>query len=156
MDSPTPQPKSETKPLTPKQRAFVEAYCGPARFNASKAALHAGYSVRQSGHELLSNPVIRARIDHELNARALTGAEILRELTDVAMRGLDECVEVRAYGDDVTAKMDAHAKMKALELLGKSRQLFVDRQVIEGDLIVRQYVGIDPDTFDDVPAGDDA
>lgn len=121
------------------QQKFVDAYCGPARFNASKAARLAGYSEKSAGrigHELKNTQHIRARIDAHLDANTLTAPEILHELTDVAMRALDEYVEITRYDEDgnpVAAKMDAHAKMKALELLGKARALFVDKQVIEGE-----------------------
>lgn len=123
--------------LSPIERRFVEAYCGEARFNASAAARMAGYSERtagQKGYQLKNSSKIRARIDEYLDANTLTAPEILHELTDVAMRGLDEYVEVRRYGDDeVSAKMDAHAKMKALELLGKARNLFTDKLQVEGE-----------------------
>ena len=38
-------------PLTPKQRLFVEAYCGPAQGNASKAHRLAGYESRNHTNE---------------------------------------------------------------------------------------------------------
>ncbi len=60
------------------------------------------------------------------------------------MRGIDEFVEIARYdkdGNPVAARMDLGAKMKALELLGKSRGLFVDRQdVTVGGSLTREYV----------------
>ena len=129
------QPETLPK-LTDKQRRFVDAYCGEARFNATKAARLAGYSEKsayQKGYELKNVESIRAHIDAYLNTDSMTTTEILHELTDVARRSLDDCIEIRTYGDDVSAKMDANAKMKALELLGKAHQLFTDKQQIEMD-----------------------
>ena len=48
--------------LTAKQALFVWAYLGPARLNASRAALMAKYSPRnprQSGHQVLQNEKVR-------------------------------------------------------------------------------------------------
>jgi len=50
--------------LTMRQAAFVWFFLGPARYNASKAAVLAGYSAKhpaQSGHQALqSEKVVRA------------------------------------------------------------------------------------------------
>jgi len=143
-DSPSgAQPK-----LTDKQKQFVLAYCGPARFNASEAARLAGYSEKTAhviGWQLKNTLPIRARIDEFLEANTLTATEVLHELTDVGMRGLDECIEVKSYGDEVSAKMDASAKMKALELLGKHHQLFSENLNIHGGIEIREYVDLPED-----------
>lgn len=132
-----PPVQAETLPkLTDKQRRFVDAYCGPARFNATRAAVMAGYaekSAYQKGYELKNVEDVRAHIDAYLNTDSMTTTEILHELTDVARRPIDSFIEVREYGQDVSAKMDANAKMKALELLGKAHQMFTDKQQIEMD-----------------------
>ena len=52
--------------LTVMQRRFIDAYMGPARYNATKAAKLAGYSQRTAysiGHELKNKPHVRAAID---------------------------------------------------------------------------------------------
>lgn len=132
-------PAEQPKKLTPMQQRFVTFYTGEARFNASEAARLAGYSEKtagQKGFELKNIEAIRARIDEVLEAETLRASEILHELTDVAMRGLHEFIEITRFdkdGNPVAAKMDAGAKMKALELLGKNRQLFTDKQQIELD-----------------------
>ena len=140
--------QGQLKKLTPMQDKFVQAYCGEARFNASEAARLAGYSEKSRGtigHDLKNTPNIRARIDEILDANTLTNTEILRELTDIGMRDLHEFIEVTKYdkdGNPVAAKMDASAKMKALELLGKARALFTDKQVIEGEVPVLRIIGM--------------
>lgn len=142
MSDPQAQPEPQGAPtLTPKQRRFVDAYCGPARFNASEAARLAGYSETSAariGYDLKKTPYIRARIDEILDAHTLTEPELLHELTDVAMRELHEFVEITRYdkdGEPVAAKMDASAKMKALELIGKARGTFTDKLQVELDEI---------------------
>lgn len=143
MADPTSQPK-----LTMKQELFVLAYCGPARFNASRAVIAAGYKTKNPddmGYQLRKTPSVRARIDEFLENHTLTATEVLHELTDVGMRGLDECIDVKSYGDEVSAKMDASAKMKALELLGKHHQLFSENLNIHGGIEIREYVNIPDD-----------
>ena len=141
----------QPKKLTAKQQRFVDAYCGDARFNASEAVRLAGYATKQPnvlGYELRNTPHIRARIDEYLEANTLRAPEILHELTDVAMRGLHEFIEITRYdkdGNPVAAKMDAGAKMKALELLGKHEQLFSENLNINGGIEIREYVGIPED-----------
>lgn len=136
VDSPD-QPK-----LTPKQELFVAEYCGAARFNATLAAKRAGYSEKTAyskGHELKNIEAIRARIDEMLTAHTLTSTEILRELTDVGIRRLNEFIDIVRYdkdGNPIAAKMDATAKMKALELLGKHRALFTDKVEHSGSVAV--------------------
>lgn len=140
--------KASPHKLTPLQQRFVDAYVGEARFNASEAARIAGYSEKtagQKGHELKNIESIRARIDEVLETNTLRSNEILRELTDVAMRGLHEFIEITRYdkdGNPVAAKMDAGAKMKALELLGKHRALFTDNVALSGGIDI-QIVGVD-------------
>lgn len=147
MADPSPQPTK--RQLSGKQRAFIDAYIGPARFNATEAARIAGYSdPQQSGWENKQNPDIRARIDAFLDAETVTATEILHELTDVGMRGLHEFVTITRYdadGNPISAKMDASAKLKALELLGKNRGMFTDKVDVTGDLgVTYELVGIDP------------
>jgi phage terminase small subunit len=72
------------RPLTGKQRAFVDAYVGQANMNATRAAVLAGYSARtarQAGAECLSKPVIRAEIARREAVRERT--------TDLSNEALD-------------------------------------------------------------------
>lgn len=60
-----------TKGLTPKQRAFVDEYLKD--FNATQAAIRAGYAKRaagQTGNENLNKPEIKALIDASIEARS--------------------------------------------------------------------------------------
>lgn len=79
--------------LSAKQLAFVAAYIGRAKGNATLAARIAGYSgtdmaLGQAGHELLKNPKIKREIDRAnakvASAAIATTSEIQRMLTRIA------------------------------------------------------------------------
>ena len=126
-----------------KHRRFILAYVGEARFNASEAARIAGYTdPAQAGWVLKKREDVRACIDALLAEHALSSTEVLAELRDVAMRGLDESIEVRHFGEEVSARMDARAKMKALELLTKAHGLLTENVNVGGQVTV-SVVGVD-------------
>jgi phage terminase small subunit len=134
--------------LPPKQEAFLAAYLGEARFNATKAAKIAGYSERSArsyGPELLQNPDIIARVRAELTARAMPAEAVLAELTDVATAEWREFVTILEWddtGDPLRVKMDLTNKVRALEVLAKHHQLLTEHLNITGGIEVREYVGI--------------
>lgn len=140
----------QPKKLPPKQEAFVLAYIGEARFNASLAARMAGYKDdANAGWRLRMNAEVRARIDQFLEAVTLTAKEVLAELTDVANAPFRDFVEVLKYdkkGNPLLVKMDLSSKVKSLELLGKHHQLFSENLNISGGLEIREFVGIPGDT----------
>lgn len=76
--------------LTGKQTAFIHAYLGEARFNATAAAKIAGYkatskhSFESIGSENLLRPAIRAVIDEHWKMSRMTAEECLGELTKLA------------------------------------------------------------------------
>lgn len=150
----SPESPEQPKDLTPKQEKFVAAYIGEARFNATLAAKIAGYSEKSAariGYDLKKTPSIRARIDELLEANSLTATEILRELSDVAMRGLHEFIEITRYdkdGNPVAARMDARAKMEALKLLGQNKGMYTEKRELsgpEGSALRIEVVYADPD-----------
>jgi phage terminase small subunit len=143
--------RAEEPTLKAKREAFVLAYIGEARFNASEAARIAGYAVESAGVEgcrLLKNARVRARIDEHLEAMALGAKEVLAELTDVATAEWRDFVEVLLRDDDgkpIKTRMDLSAKIKSLELLGKHHQLFSDNLNINGGIEIHEFVGIPKD-----------
>ena len=107
------------RPLTAKQRAFVEAYAG----NGTEAAIAAGYSVKSAekiARELLrKTTVVEAILGRE--KKALTPLIATRtkrqEFWSAVMSDSDE---------------DMKDRLKASELLGKSEGDFIDRVELGG------------------------
>lgn len=72
--------------LTPRRRAFVNYYCGAARFNGTEAARLAGYKVpRQEASRLLSNADVRAVLEERLDEHGLSQQQVAAELAFIAM-----------------------------------------------------------------------
>jgi phage terminase small subunit len=104
--------------LTTKQRLFVEAYL--AKPNATEAARRAGYSEKTAysqGQRLLKNVEIQKMVEGRIEEAGMTADEILNELAAIAS------------GDYTLYRGD---KVKSLELLGKYRKLFTDKQEVTG------------------------
>lgn len=70
--------------LTTKQQLFIQAYLSNG-FNATQAALEAGYSTETAGaigHENLKKPEIRAQIDAEIDAQLANKKELMKKVID--------------------------------------------------------------------------
>lgn len=109
-------PTTDPPPLTAKQQAFVREYL--VDLNASAAARRAGYSQRtadRTGHENLKKPVVAAAIQVALAERA-ERTELTQEFVIEGLRGI-------ALDDE----QPAAPRVRAYELLGKHRGMFVDR-----------------------------
>ena len=112
-------------PLTRKQRAFVEAYCG----NGTDAARKAGYkgvdnTLAQIARQNLRNVQIREAIDKrnatQSAARIATRAERQRFWTETLER----------------QDLDMSHRLKASELLGKSEADFTEKLQHEGNVTI--------------------
>jgi phage terminase small subunit len=142
--------------VTPKQRAFVLEYIKD--FNATQAALRAGYSPKTArfiGAENLTKPNISSEIDKEFEKRAMSATEVISRMTDIARGSGDDYLHIDDYG---YAGIDLH-KMKeagklhlikkykvgrdgttielydaqaALVQMGKQHGLFPNRQEVTG------------------------
>ncbi len=76
--------------ITPRQKAFAEAYCSNG-FNAAAAARSVGYSskvARQVGHRLVRERPVHEFIQQALSERGLTRERVLDELAAVAYANL--------------------------------------------------------------------
>lgn len=124
--------------ITGKQLAWVEAYVGEARFNATKAARMVGYrDANQSGYLNRMNSDVRAHVDAWLEGRALGAHEVLAEIQDVAMAEWRDLLEIRVdpkTGETIEVKLLLGDKLKALELLGKHHRLFTENVAISGGI----------------------
>ena len=80
--------------LSAKQEAFARAYVGEARFVASDAARMVGYTEKY-GCDIRKNPEVSARISELLAEHAMSGPEVLSELSDIARADWREFVKIR-------------------------------------------------------------
>lgn len=92
------------KKLTAKERRFVEEY--PIDFNATQAAIRAGYSARTArsiGAENLTKPYICAELAktlEALRAKATKSADdVLAELEHIAFANMQDYISANADGD---------------------------------------------------------
>ena len=103
--------------MNAKQTLFVEEYL--KTFNATKAALAAGYSPKTAcaiGWENLRKPEIAEVIKQRLNESAMSADEALMHLASIA-RG---------------EKGEVRDQIAALQLIGKHHKLFVEKSEVTG------------------------
>ena len=87
---------SEEAKLTVNQRRFVEEYCKD--FNATQAAIRAGYSERTArviGQENLLKPAISEEIKIRLDQLTLTAEELTKKTADIAKGNLADYMVTR-------------------------------------------------------------
>lgn len=85
--------------LTAKQRRFVEEYTRD--FNATQAALRAGYSSDTAGaigSENLTKPNIAAAVKERMDELSMSADEALLALTEIARGSIEDCIEIQPGG----------------------------------------------------------
>jgi phage terminase small subunit len=139
--------------LTGKQKKFAEFYVGECNFNATKAAIAAGYSEKTAysiGHENLRKPEIRFYIEKRLAETTLTRNEVLARLTAIATGSVEDVSDDEGNFDFKIAKrtgklplikkikvkdgdieFEMYSAHEALRDLGKYHNLFVERHEIK-------------------------
>jgi phage terminase small subunit len=110
----------DNRPLTAKQRRFINHYTGDCKGNALQAAKAAKYkgndnTLGQIGHKLVNNGKVIAAIQAK---EAIVAAEV-----DVTVQEIVS--ELRAIAFSPTASRPD--KLRALELLGRYKAMFIDR-----------------------------
>jgi len=157
---------AERDGFTDRQRAFIAWYC--KLLNATRAAERAGYTgnantLGVTGHDLLTNPNIRAEIDRRLRANIPSPDEVLTRIGQQAIVDVtpyvqeDGSLDVARMRDDgvghmvVGAKPGRHGPEIALaspqtaqKLLARYHQLLSDHV----DVDVHGDVSLDVDTLD--------
>jgi phage terminase small subunit len=114
------------KPLSERERRFVEAYMGPCAGNATKAAESAGYSpktARQIASRLLTKANIRAAVNEaraDLTTEAIADAKERRELLTKHARNMQEPV----------------SSIKAVDVLNKMDGIYIEKHDVTGNLTV--------------------
>lgn len=137
---------SSIKKLTNKQRAFIDAYCGASKFNATDAARRAGYKhPHVQGAQNLSK--LSAQIAERMEKlKEKSGSSIMSQ-QEVAQRlssfadGSIKVQQLANNGKLVDAPVSPKDQLKALELLGKSYGMFVDKKEINGNLDIEIGMG---------------
>jgi phage terminase small subunit len=134
--------KKEWKP-TRKQSAFMDAYLsGPNKFNATGAAIDAGYSEATAysiGWELLRKPEIKAEIERRLDEVKMSKAETLGLIADIARGDMGEFLDTESMGFDMNLKS---AKERGLtKLIKKVKQkttIFIAKKESDEDREVHE------------------
>lgn len=148
------------KKLTPKQQKFCEIYIQTG--NASESARQAGYSPKtafRSGQENMQKPAIlqyiKARTESANQKTVATTDEILNRLTQMGKGYIEEEVVANVgIGRGITTtrivkkKISARDQIKALELLGKYKSMWTEKQQIDMTVTVPQILD---DIEDDEP-----
>ena len=160
---------SEQKPLTNKQRAFIEHYL--QCWNASLASRKAGYrgASNRIGTRLLSNVVIQDAIKARMAEIEMQSDEVLNRLGQMARANIGDFVivddsgsvtglnadMVREFGylikrlevDPDKIKIELYDGQAALVQIGKHLQLFTERVDLTsgGKPLQVVKIGIDPD-----------
>lgn len=109
------------RPLSERERRFVEAYMGEAAGNATKAALIAGYSHRSARSMASRLLTKRNNVRAAIAARAKTDALVASRET--RQRFWTSVL----HGKGKFAKVPWRDRLKASELLGKSQGDFIER-----------------------------
>lgn len=121
--------------LTDKQRAFTLEY--PKDFNATKAAIRAGYSektARQAGSRLLSNVDILKAIENEYARYAMSLEEALSRMASIA-RGVKP--------EEVEDPLKSSEVIRALEIIMKQHGALMDRLIVDWR-VEAEHIGLSP------------
>ena len=134
------------KKITNKQQAFIDAYCSVSKFNATDAARRAGYkhpNVQGTQNLVKLSDEIAQRMQ-ELKEKS--GASIMsqQEVAQRLSRFADGSIKVQQLANNgklVDAPVSPKDQLKALELLGKSYGMFVDKKEVSGNLDIEIGTG---------------
>lgn len=133
--------------LSEKQKRFADYYVETG--NGSEAYLRAGYKVKSpdvakvNASRLLTNANVKSYIDELIaskdSARIAKQDEVLEFLTSVLRGTVKEQFPLGlGMGEQslVKKELDGKERIKAAELLGKRYGLWIDKQQVEGQVVV--------------------
>ena len=126
--------------LNPRQNRFVEEYL--IDLNATQAAIRSGYSVKTAnkiGPKLLVNVGIQKAIsDAQAERSEAVGLTVDKILNDI------DLIKQNSMATDEFGKMiNSTAALKACELLGKYKKMFVDKVEHSGGQTLQVITGVD-------------
>lgn len=129
----SPQVRHRSGTLTPRERAFVEAYTGAANLNAAMAARLAGYegdshALQAAGWRVLGRSRVRRAVDRRLKGRIAGPAELMTKLTEVATAPWKDFVKVVTdeEGTIISATLPLGDQLKAADMLLKAHGTYLD------------------------------
>ena len=91
------------KNITPRHRRFVQAYTGEHMGNGAAAAREAGYSesrARNTAYRLLQDEDIQRMISERMEELAMSDAEALKRLSDIARADISDFLEKKTFVDE--------------------------------------------------------
>ena len=105
--------------LSPKEIAFVDTYCGDAKFNAVEAWSRVnGTRNRVAASRMLNKPHITAAIKFRLDSVGATTEAALAELSDVAFGEWREFIAIKMRkGEVVSSRMELSSKVRAVDTI---------------------------------------
>lgn len=128
-----------TERLSKKQQTWLDYYCSASKMNATDAARRAGYKdPYKSGFE--NSKKLQKQISQRLQVlKEKSGASIMaqQEVAERLSRFADGSLMVKQLANNsklVEAPVAPKDQLKALELLGKSYGMFVDKKEVNGNL----------------------
>lgn len=126
--------------LTPRQRLFVLAYCGPSGFNATQAAVLAGYrddnynSLKVTAHHTLHKPLVQAAIAREMTKGCRGPEWVENRLTQLAQSNMANFLKPTEDGKSVVLDMNQAAAVGAYGQIREIKEEVI--QVGDGPAVV--------------------
>lgn len=131
------------KKLTAKQSAFIDAYLGEAKMNATQAARIAGYKHPEAqGAENLRK--LRPWIDEVMSKRhsdAIATQEEIQQFFTSVVRGEVKEEVVSNSGKILEVPASTKDRLKAAECMGRAYGMFTERKEISGNLNIEIGMG---------------
>lgn len=127
----------DNKELTTKQKRFVEEYT--VDFNATQAAIRAGYSEKTAGeigYENLKKPQISESIQERLEAYSMTANEALKRMTDWGRGDVRPFLSVDESTQELRIDLSSDQAQQHLHLI---------KEIKQNDTIVKKASDDDPD-----------
>ena len=125
--------------LTPREMRFVIEYVDDPRSNGTQAAIRAQYSPKGAAvqaHRLLSRANVQQAIQRKIEERDRVSELTVEKIAQQIQADHDKAVELAQLGPAV----------KASELLGKWRRMFIERIEHEGQAVPAQVAVIIADS----------
>jgi phage terminase small subunit len=128
--------------LTRKQKRFIEEYT--VDFNATQAAIRAGYSERTAraiGSENLTKPDIEAAIQERINNLAMKADEVFIRLSDMARADVGDFMDIESMSFNLS--LEKAKELGLTHLIKKVKQRTTITQKKDGDEEEQHWIEIE-------------